>query len=46
MAVKLQRDYNSLGVISAGSALFVYNDTLGKFELLVPTRTIPAGPGA
>lgn len=46
MAVKLQRDYNNLGVISAGSALFVYNDTLGKFEILVPTRTIPAGPGA
>lgn len=46
MAVRLERDYNNLGVISAGSALYVYNDTLNKFEILVPTRTLPAGAGA
>lgn len=46
MAIVLDRDYNSTGIISAGSGLYVYNDTLNKYELLIPTRDYPAGPGA
>lgn len=44
--IKLDRDYASVGIISAGSGLYVYDDTLSKYVLLVPTSDMPAGPGA
>lgn len=44
--IKLERDYNSVGVISAGAGIYVFDDTLSKFVLLVPTSDMPAGPGA
>lgn len=44
--IKLDRDYNSTGVISAGAGLYVYDDTLKKFILLIPTSDMPAGAGA
>lgn len=44
--IKLDRDYASVGIISAGSGLYVWDDTLTKFILLVPTSDMPAGAGA
>ena len=44
--IKLERDYNSVGVISAGAGIYVFDDTLSKFVLLVPTSDMPAGAGA
>lgn len=46
MAIKLKRDYDSKGIISAGAMICVYDDTLAKYILLVPTTDMPAGPGA
>jgi hypothetical protein len=46
MAVKLDRVYDSKGVISAGAGIYVYDDTLKKFVLLIPTTDMPAGAGA
>lgn len=42
----LDREYSSVGVHSVGSALYVFDDTLSKFVLLVPTSDMPAGAGA
>ena len=44
--IRLDRDYASVGIISAGSGLYVWEDTLSKFILLVPTSDMPAGAGA
>ena len=44
--IKLERDYNSVGIISAGAGIYVFDDTLSKFVLLVPTSDMPAGAGA
>lgn len=44
--IKLDRDYASVGIISAGSGIYVYDDTLSKFVLLIPTSDMPAGAGA
>lgn len=44
--IRLDRDYPSLGVISAGSGIYVFDDTLNKFILLIPTSDMPAGAGA
>lgn len=44
--IKLDRDYASAGVISAGAMLAVLDDTLKKYVILVPTTDMPAGPGA
>lgn len=48
MAIKLDRVYNSEGIISAGAGIYVYEteNNLNKFVLLVPTTDMPAGPGA
>lgn len=48
MAIKLDRVYDSKGVISAGAGIYVYEteNNLNKFVLLVPTTDMPAGPGA
>lgn len=44
--IKLDRDYNSVGIISAGSGLYVYDDALKKFVFLIATSDMPAGAGA
>jgi hypothetical protein len=44
--IKLDRDYQSTGVISAGSGIYVLDTTLNKYVLLVPTSDMPAGAGA
>ena len=44
--IKLERDYDSKGVISAGAGIYVYDDTISKFVLLIPTTDMPAGAGA
>ena len=46
MAIKLDRDYDSKGVISAGAGIYVYDETISKYVLLVPTSDMPAGAGA
>ena len=44
--IKLDRDYQSTGIISAGSGIYVLDTTLNKYVLLVPTSDMPAGAGA
>ena len=44
--INLKREYASKGVVSAGAMISVYDDTLKKYILLVPTSDMPAGPGA
>ena len=44
--IKLDRDYQSVGIISAGSGIYAYDDTLTKYILLCPTSDMPAGAGA
>ena len=44
--IKLDRDYDSKGVISAGAGIYVYDDAISKFVLLIPTTDMPAGAGA
>lgn len=47
--IKLDRDYNSVGVISAGSGIYVFDSSVGTngaYVLLVPTSDMPAGAGA
>ena len=44
--IKLDRDYSSVGIISAGSGLYVLDNVLNKYVLLVPTSDMPAGAGA
>lgn len=44
--IRLDRDYASVGIISAGSGIYVYDDTLRKYILLIPTSDMPAGAGA
>ena len=44
--IKLDREYASVGIISAGSGIYVYDDTLAKYILLIPTSDMPAGAGA
>lgn len=46
MAIKLDRTYTDVGIISAGSGLYVYDSTLQKFVLLIPTSDLPATKGA
>lgn len=46
MAVVLDRTYTDKGVISAGSALYVYDDKDSKYKLLIPTTDLPATKGA
>lgn len=44
--IRLDRDYASVGIISAGSGIYVFDDTLNKYVLLIPTSDMPAGAGA
>ena len=46
MAVTLDRTYTDVGIISAGSGLYVYDDTDAKFKLLIPTTDMPQTKGA
>lgn len=46
MAINLDRTYTDEGIISAGSGLYVYDDTDKKFKLLIPTSDLPATKGA
>lgn len=41
--IQLDRNYNSVGIISAGSGIYVMDETLKKFVLLVPVSDMPAG---
>lgn len=42
----MKREYKDIGLLSKDSALFVYDDTLSKYVLLVPTTDMPATKGA
>lgn len=44
--IRLDRDYASTGIISAGSGIYVFDDDLSKYVLLIPTSDMPAGAGA
>lgn len=44
--IKLDREYPSVGILSVGAGIYVFDDTLSKYILLVPTSDMPAGPGA
>jgi len=48
MAIKLDREYKSPGIISAGAGIYVYDESLTNpaFAILIPTTDMPAGPGA
>lgn len=46
MAISLDRTYTDKGVISAGSAIYVYDSNDSKFKLLIPTTDLPATKGA
>lgn len=46
MAVQLDRTYTDVGIISAGSGLYVYDSNDSKFHLLIPTSDLPATKGA
>lgn len=46
MAIQLDRTYTDVGIISAGSGLYVKDETSGKFHLLIPTTDLPATKGA
>jgi len=41
--IKLDREYASTGIISAGSGLYVYDSTLSKYVLLVPVGNLGGG---
>lgn len=41
--IQLDRNYSSTGIISAGSGIYVKDETLKKFVLLVPTSDMPGG---
>lgn len=40
--IKLDRDYSSQGKISAGSGLYVFDDIISKYVLLIPTSDMPS----
>ena len=46
MSIQLDRTYTDVGIISAGSGLYVYDSTDSKFKLLIPTTDLPATKGA
>lgn len=46
MAIQLDRTYTDVGIISAGSGLYVYDSTDSKFHLLIPTTDLPQTKGA
>ena len=46
MAIQLDRTYTDVGIISAGSGLYVYDDVDSKYHLLIPTIDLPATKGA
>lgn len=46
MAIQLDRTYTDVGIISAGSGLYVYDDNDNKYHLLIPTTDLPATKGA
>ena len=46
MAIVLDRTYTDVGIISAGSGLYVYDSESSKFHLLIPTTDLPATKGA
>ena len=46
MAIILDRTYTDVGMISAGSGLYVYDSEDSKFHLLIPTSDLPATKGA
>lgn len=41
--IQLDRNYSSTGIISAGSGLYIKDETLKKYVLLVPTSDLPGG---
>lgn len=44
--IQLDRTYTDVGIISAGSGLYVYDNTDSKFHLLIPTTDLPQTKGA
>lgn len=40
--INLDRNYSSKGLISAGSGIYVYDDDLGRYILLIPTSDMPS----
>lgn len=42
----MNREYKDIGLLSKDSALYVYDDTLKKYVLLVPTTDLPETKGA
>lgn len=46
MAIVLDRTYTDVGIISAGSGLYVYDSVASKFKLLIPVSDMPATKGA
>lgn len=46
MSIQLDRTYTDVGIISAGSGLYVYDSDDSKFKLLIPTTDLPATKGA
>ena len=46
MAIQLDRTYTDVGIISAGSGLYVYDDNDSKYHLLIPVSDMPATKGA
>lgn len=46
MAIQLDRTYTDVGIISAGSGLYVYDDVDNKYHLLIPVSDMPQTKGA
>lgn len=42
----MKREYQDIGLLSKDSALYVYDDTLQKYVLLIPTTDMPETKGA
>lgn len=42
----MKREYQDIGLLSKDSALYVYDDTLQKYVLLIPTTDLPETKGA